>query len=139
MAVRTALLMFLLRLLDLHEARLDAVLRQGLAHPVQLFQPRVRPHAHAVPGALVGQVRRLDARLEAEDRQPRLLVVGVGGVLERARLYEINVLRAFLLTARLPRALTQLLLRYRLLLPREDLVEVEFRLLRGGRRHAGAL
>src|SRR5438874_11517861 len=80
--------MSLMLLLDLDQARVDAVLRQRLPDAVDVLDLRVRPHAHPVPGALVGQVRRLDARLEAEDRQARLLVVGVGGVLERARLDE---------------------------------------------------
>src|SRR6185503_21049223 len=91
---------------------------------------------HAVPGALVGQVGRLDARLEAEDRQARLLVVRVGRVLERAGLDEINVLGDFLLTgggaARGAQALAQLAVGDRFFRARQDLVEVELRLLGGG-------
>src|SRR5206468_8117423 len=124
----------LLLLLYLDQARVDAVLRQRLAHPVDLVDLGIGAEAHPVPGALVGQVGRLHARLEAEDREPRLLVVGIGGVLERARLDEINVLRAFLLTARRPRTFTQLLFRDRLLLPGQVLVEVELGLLTCRRR-----
>src|SRR6185503_5440609 len=79
-------------------------------------------------------------RLETQDREARLLVVGVGRVLERTRLDEINVFRAFLLTAAaalgggalLALALFQLLVAHRLFRARQNAVEVEFRLFRGG-------
>src|SRR5688572_11252879 len=130
--------------LDFDQAGVDSVLRQRLAYLVDLVHLLVRPQAHPVPRALVRQVGRLDARLEAENREARLLVVGVGRVLERPRLDEINVLRRILLTGRLAlrrlEAIAQLLLRHRLLGPGQDLIEVELRLLRaaGGRR-GGAL
>src|SRR3990172_1520770 len=115
---------------DLDQARVDSVLRESLAHAVDLVHLAVRSQAHPVPGAFVGQARRLHARLEAEDGELRLLVVRVGRVLERARLEEVNVPDRFLLTARgAAKLLLQLALRDRLLLPRQDLVEVEFRLL----------
>src|SRR6185503_11104713 len=81
---------YLRLLLDLHQAGVDVVLRQRLADAVDLVELVVRTKAHAVPGPLVGEVRRLDARLEAEDRQPGLLVVCIRRVLKRARLDEIN-------------------------------------------------
>src|SRR5262245_5881843 len=108
-------------LLYLHQAGVDVVLRQRLAGTVDLVELVVRPQAHAVPGPLVGEVRRLDARLEAEDREPGLLVVGVRRVLKRARLDEINVLRGILLTAPGLHPLAQLFFGDRLLLPGEDL------------------
>src|SRR6185295_5765356 len=143
-AIARTLFMALLRLLDLYQVRLDAVLRQRLADAVDLVQLLIRSHAHAIPGALVREVGRLDARLEAEDRQARLLVVGVGRVLERPGLDEINVLGDFLLTAAVgAQPLAQLALGHRLLGAGQDLVEVELRLLRrvdgrgGGLRQAG--
>src|SRR2546426_4031629 len=123
----------LLRLLNLHEAGVDSVLRQHLAHAVDLFKLGVRPHAYPVPGSLVGQIGGLDARIEAEDREPRLLVVGLGRILERARLDEITLLGLEKLTFRRGAgALAQLLLAHRLLPPGQGLVEVELRPLGPG-------
>src|SRR6185295_9048940 len=140
-AIARTLFMVLLRLLDLHQVRLDAVLRQRLADAVDLVELLVRPHAYAIPGALVRQVGGLDARLEAEDREARLLVVGVGRVLERPGLYEINVLRHFLLTggARGAQPLAQLALANRLFRAGQNLVEVELWFLRRRRGRGGAL
>src|SRR5262249_62392683 len=96
------------------------------------------PGPDAIPGALVGGVPGLDARLITQDGRARFLVVAFRRVLERPRLYEINVLRALLLTAlRLARALAQLLLADRLLLPGEDLVEIELGLLGDRQRGRG--
>src|SRR6185503_888448 len=134
-----------LLVLYLDQVGLDSVLSQRLAHLVDFLDLAIRPHPHPVPGPLVGEVRRLHARLEAEDREARLLVVGVGRVLERAGLDEINVLRAFLLTgaalgggALLALALAQFLVAHRLFRARQDAVEVELRLLRrAARRRTG--
>src|SRR5688500_18129745 len=120
-------------ILYLDHVGVDTALREHLALLFELLQLGVRSHPHAVPRPLVGEDGRLDARLEAEDREPRLLVVGVRGVLERARLDEINVLRGFLLTggaALLAQALADLLLAHRLLGARAGAVEVELRSLR---------
>jgi hypothetical protein len=73
-----------------------------------------------IPGALVGKVRRLDARLEAEDRERAFWLSASEGS-GTSPPDEINVLGGFLLTRRLAlggaQALARLLLGYRLLAP----------------------
>src|SRR5512146_3198418 len=62
----------------------DSVLGQRLSHPVDVVMFCIWTDPHAVPGPLVGPRRRLHARIDAENGELRLLVVGFGGVLERS-------------------------------------------------------
>src|SRR5882672_12179296 len=112
---------------DSDQRNVQSVLRQLLPDAVDLVDAGVRPEAHAVPHALPRDVGGLDVRFHSHQRKPRLEVVGVGRIRERAHLEEVALLgRAGL--ARLLRGLAYLALGDRLLLPWEDAVEIEPRL-----------
>src|SRR5262245_2079963 len=90
-------------ILDSDQRGVDSVLGEGRPDAIDFIQLCKRAEANPVPDSPVGQVRRLHARDQPGEREARLQVVGVGRVLERAGLDEIEILGRTRLVGRLRR------------------------------------